>query len=64
MIRYCCLLLVLSNLSVLLSGCSASNEEPSADAVPEWAQEAVWYHIFVERFRNGDPSSDPRLHDI
>ena len=27
---------------------------------PAWAQEAVWYQIFVERFRNGDPTNDPR----
>ncbi|MFN2372551.1 MAG: alpha-amylase family glycosyl hydrolase [Cyclonatronaceae bacterium] len=33
-------------------------------AVPEWAKEAVWYQIFVERFRNGDPGNDPRLTDI
>ena len=26
---------------------------------PEWAKHAVWYQIFVERFRNGDPSNDP-----
>lgn len=29
-------------------------------AVPDWAQEAVWYYVFPERFRNGDPSNDPR----
>ncbi|TVQ16541.1 MAG: alpha-amylase [Balneolaceae bacterium] len=33
-------------------------------AVPDWAKEAVWYQIFVERFRNGDASNDPRLADI
>ncbi len=27
---------------------------------PAWAREAVWYQIFVERFRNGDPSNDPQ----
>lgn len=27
--------------------------------VPEWAKDAVWYQIFPERFRNGDPSNDP-----
>jgi glycosidase len=27
--------------------------------VPEWAESAVWYQIFPERFRNGDPSNDP-----
>jgi glycosidase len=26
---------------------------------PEWARHAVWYQIFPERFRNGDPSNDP-----
>ncbi|MHC4426148.1 MAG: glycoside hydrolase family 13 protein [Planctomycetota bacterium] len=30
------------------------------DEPPIWAREAVWYQIFVERFRNGDPSNDPR----
>lgn len=28
---------------------------------PAWAEEAVWYQIFVERFRNGDLSNDPTL---
>ena len=28
--------------------------------VPAWAQQAVWYYVFPERFRNGDPSNDPR----
>ncbi len=27
--------------------------------VPEWAKRAVWYQIFPERFRNGDPANDP-----
>ena len=27
--------------------------------VPEWAKHVVWYQIFPERFRNGDPSNDP-----
>ena len=26
---------------------------------PEWAADAVWYQIFPERFRNGDPKNDP-----
>ncbi|MBN1476624.1 hypothetical protein JXA47_07725 [Candidatus Sumerlaeota bacterium] len=26
--------------------------------VPAWAMDAVWYQIFPERFRNGDPSND------
>ena len=26
---------------------------------PKWTQSAIWYQIFVERFRNGDPENDP-----
>ena len=26
---------------------------------PDWARDAVWYQIFTERFRNGEPSNDP-----
>ncbi len=32
--------------------------------VPAWAKDAIWYQIFVERFRNGDRSNDPTAHDI
>ena len=32
--------------------------------VPQWAREAVWYQLFVERFRNGDPSNDPKRENI
>ena len=28
--------------------------------VPDWARDAVVYHIFPDRFRNGDPGNDPR----
>lgn len=33
-------------------------------AVPEWTKHAIWYQIFVERFRNGDPSNDPTVADM
>jgi glycosidase len=26
---------------------------------PEWARRAVWYQVFPERFRNGEPANDP-----
>ncbi len=26
---------------------------------PEWARDAVWYQIMLDRFRNGDPGNDP-----
>lgn len=32
--------------------------------VPDWAKDVVWYQIFPERFRNGNPSNDPTLSDI
>ncbi|MCR9252046.1 MAG: glycoside hydrolase family 13 protein [bacterium] len=41
-----------------------SNNEPAISDVPEWAQNAIWYQIFVERFRNGDESNDPTKEDI
>ena len=31
----------------------------SSFVTPTWARDAVWYQIFPERFRNGDPSNDP-----
>jgi cyclomaltodextrinase / maltogenic alpha-amylase / neopullulanase len=32
--------------------------------VPQWAKEVVWYQIFPERFRNGDPDNDPKVEDL
>jgi glycosidase len=29
------------------------------NATPAWARDVVWYQIFPERFRNGDPRNDP-----
>ena len=34
---------------------TAYNEPPS------WASEAIWYQIFVERFRNGNTANNPNL---
>jgi cyclomaltodextrinase len=28
---------------------------------PSWARDAIWYQIFVERFRNGNPGNNPTL---
>lgn len=36
-----------------------SQEAPLSLHVPEWSREAVFYQIFPERFRNGDPTNDP-----
>jgi glycosidase len=31
---------------------------------PDWVSRAIFYQIFPERFRNGDPSNDPTAQDI
>ena len=62
------LLLILSGL--LLVGCGpmgkkgSIKDEKSFASVPSWAKEAIWYQIFVERFRNGDPGNDPTPADM
>lgn len=54
--------------SCLLLSCSVKKthtpEPTPADRPPSWARNAIWYQIFVERFRNGDPANDPALQDI
>ncbi|MCB0198429.1 MAG: alpha-amylase, partial [Anaerolineae bacterium] len=34
------------------------------DWVPQWAKTVVWYQIFPDRFRNGNPAGNPTLADI
>ncbi len=31
---------------------------------PQWVRDAVFYQIFPERFRNGDPDNDPTVADL
>jgi len=31
---------------------------------PRWTYDAVWYQIFPERFRNGDPNNDPTIETL
>ncbi len=31
---------------------------------PSWAQKAIWYQIFPERFYNGDPANDPTIESL
>ncbi|MGB4292953.1 MAG: glycoside hydrolase family 13 protein [Bacteroidales bacterium] len=49
-------------IAILLLACGCSHK--TTYTVPEWSKKAVWYQIFVERFRNGDPSNDPSVKDI
>ncbi len=53
-------------LAVLLGGFVARGAVADAPAsfVPDWARSAVWYQIFPDRFRNGDPTNDPRVEDL
>lgn len=32
--------------------------------VPQWAKTVVWYQIFPERFRDGDPANNPTVEDL
>ncbi|MDH5643029.1 MAG: glycoside hydrolase family 13 protein [Gemmatimonadota bacterium] len=49
----------------LMLGCTGGDPNPDyGSSVPAWAKDVVWYQIFVERFRNGDPSNDPTSRDI
>ena len=36
----------------------------SFEEAPAWSQNAIWYQIFAERFRNGDSLNDPTIEDI
>jgi len=53
---------------LLLAACVRDTPRERATAptlaVPAWAGDAIWYQIFVERFRNGDPANDPTVNDI
>ena len=55
---------------LLIAGCGPmqNKNKPEADkslaSVPNWSKEAIWYQIFVERFRNGDPGNDPTPADM
>ncbi|GJQ12477.1 hypothetical protein GpartN1_g4275.t1 [Galdieria partita] len=33
-------------------------------STPQWLQDAIFYHIFVDRFRNGNDSNDPGPEDL
>ena len=46
------------SLFLLLTGCNAQTVQEEK-FVPDWAQDAIIYQIFPERFANGDPTNDP-----
>jgi glycosidase len=56
-----CPLGAIAAAALLLAACA--RDVVSLD-VPAWAADAIWYQIFVERFRNGDTANDPTAADI
>jgi cyclomaltodextrinase / maltogenic alpha-amylase / neopullulanase len=46
----------------LLSPLSGRAEAPVK--VPDWARDAIWYQIFPERFRDGDPRNNPTRNSL
>ena len=46
-------------LTFVLGALLSSTTQAQSTADPGWAAHAVWYQIFPERFRNGDPTNDP-----
>jgi cyclomaltodextrinase / maltogenic alpha-amylase / neopullulanase len=46
-------------LSLLLFVTVVSSPAQPATSHTNWFADAVWYQIFPERFRNGDPANDP-----
>lgn len=54
------LLILMSTNSSALEKTQQGNKE----FVPLWAKSAIWYQIFPERFRDGDPSNNPTIKNI
>ena len=57
------LLLAISCLLALAS-CQQKVRKQNISEPPAWAQDVIWYQIFVERFNNGDPTNDPTPENI
>ncbi len=53
-----------SVLAILNNAAPAQTVPGDLTRVPRWAQQAIWYQVFVERFRNGDTDNDPTPHDL
>jgi len=63
------LIQVLSGISLKSQNSFMETNQDSLDklgneSVPQWAKEVVWYQIFPDRFRNGDPGNDPTVQSI
>ena len=47
-----------------MMGSYSKASEDSQEFVPQWAKSAIWYQIFPDRFRNGDPGNDPTVNSL
>ena len=54
----------LAAMTMLAAATAGAADVTDKEFVPQWAKHAVWYQIFPERFRNGDPGNDPKKKDI
>ena len=57
---------ILVFITFIMAGYSSDTKRSKVAATafeksPKWAREAIWYQIFVERFRNGNPNINPTL---
>jgi len=58
-------LLIFCSILFMITNCTTKQKQALPfNEPPEWSQEAIWYQIFVERFRNGSKSNDPTLNNI
>ena len=55
----CTLLMMLMGMSLCIADAQAQIEQ-----APDWVSAAIFYQIFPERFRNGDPANDPTPQDL
>jgi cyclomaltodextrinase len=51
-------------LFICMMGTSQSANSQPVQFVPDWAKHAIWYQVFPDRFRNGDPSNDPTIEQL
>ncbi len=56
--------LFLSIAILLLLSVKGWGAEVKKGFIPEWSKKVVWYQVFPERFRNGDPSNDPTIAQV
>ena len=57
-------LIIAGAIALLFASCRQQQARSGLAQVPEWSKHAIWYQIFVERFRNGDTLNDPTPEDM